>query len=543
MRVAPLLTLLVAACGGGETARFTDVTAGSGIDFTMTSGRTPSTQIVEVKGGGLALLDHDGDGDLDLFVPNGATMDAPAAGPGSRLYRNDGGMRFSDVTVEVGIDHRGWGMGVAVGDVDGNGRDDLFVSCFGRNALLCNEGGRFTDTTEAAGLAHGGWGTGCAFGDVDGDGDLDLYLVNYIDFDLAAPPPRTTMLGVEVFDGPSGLTAQADVLYANDGAGTFRDVTQESGCGAVEPAYGLGAVILDFDDDGHQDVFVGNDSMRNFLFHNRGGGRFTEVGLRSGLASNGDGESQATMGIAIADVDGDGRADVFTTNFMSDTNTLHLNRGGLQFADRTQIYGLAIVSRPFLGWASMFYDFDHDGDEDLLLFNGHVYPDDVCAALGTTRRQTPLLFEREGARFRRVEAKDEPWLATGYCDRSAVFGDLDGDGDVDAAVGELNGPVRLLRNDGAAGAWLIVSLHDARPGVGNRRGLGSKVVLRTTTTVRTRWIHGGGSFQSSCAQEAHFGVPAGEEVVELEITWADGFRQTVRGVELGRRMTVEHGLE
>ena len=511
---------------------FVDVTDSSGLDLTLTTGADPPQQIVEVKGGGLALLDFDDDGDLDVFAPNGATLDSPERGPGARLFSNEGGLTFRDVTGEAGIDYAGWGMGVAVGDLDGEGADDIFIASFGSDALLLNRGGRFEDATAASGLGDDGWGTGAALGDVDLDGDLDLYLVRYLGFDLASPPPPTTFLGVRVFDGPSGLPALADRLYTNNGSGVFEDKTAASGCGDVRPSFGLGALILDFDEDGRADIFVGNDSMANFLFAGRTGGRFEEIGLASGIAVNADGETQATMGIAYGDVNGDLRADLFSTNFMSDTNALHVSRGdGLQFVDKTQLYGLGMVSRPFLGWAAMFYDLDQDGDEDLLAFNGHVYPEEAVAALGTTARQTPLLFERELDRFVRVPAEGEPraWLAQAHNDRSAVFGDLDGDLDIDVIVGERNGPVRVLRNDGAQGFALIVRLRvtDGRERAKNPRGIGAKLTLEGFTPAgdrwtQVRWIASGGSYLSACAAEAHFGLGTARGPFTLTVRWPDG---------------------
>ena len=520
---------------------FTDQTARSGIDVVLTSGRSPATQILEVKGGGLALIDYDNDGDLDLFLPNGAYLDATAKGPGARLYENDGHMRFTDVTARSGIDFHGWGMGVAVGDVDGNGFDDLYVAAYGPDVLLLNDGKkRFTDATARAGLGDARWSTAAAFGDMDNDGDLDLYVANYVEFDPAHPPPTRTFFGVPVFGGPMGMTAAPDVLYENVGGGRFRDVSQASGIAAAKPSYGLGVVILDFDGDGRQDVFVGNDSMPSFLWINQGQGRFTEQGLAAGLALNGDGEPQATMGIAIGDVNDDGRPDVFTTNFANDTNTLRVSvPGQAAWEDRTRQYNLAAVSRPFLGWATAFCDFDHDGDEDLVVFNGHVYPTATPETMDSTFRQTPLLFERTGARFERVDtARAGAWLAETHVDRSAAFGDLDGDGDVDMVVGELNGPVRVIENDGAGAHHLVVELADRRPGVGNRHGLGSRVVLRQGAATQTRWIFSGGSFQAASAAYAHFGLPTADPV-RLEVTWSDGVRQAVGDVGVDRRMVVD----
>ena len=534
--------VLAAVAGAAVPAlHFTDQTARSGIDVVLTSGRSPATQILEVKGGGLELIDYDNDGDLDLFLPNGAYLDATAKGPGARLYENDGHMRFTDVTARSGIDFHGWGMGVAVGDVDGNGFDDLYVAAYGPDVLLLNDGKkRFTDATARAGLGDARWSTAAAFGDMDNDGDLDLYVANYVEFDPAHPPPARTFFGVPVFGGPMGMTAAPDVLYENVGGGRFRDVSQASGIAAAKPSYGLGVVILDFDGDGRQDVFVGNDSMPSFLWINQGQGRFMEQGLAAGLALNGDGEPQATMGIAIGDVNDDGRPDVFTTNFANDTNTLRVSvPGQAAWEDRTRQYNLAAVSRPFLGWATAFCDFDHDGDEDLVVFNGHVYPTATPETMDSTFRQTPLLFERTGARFERVDAaRAGAWLAETHVDRSAAFGDLDGDGDVDMVVGELNGPVRVIENDGAGAHHLVVELADRRAGVGNRHGLGSRVVLRQGAATQTRWIFSGGSFQAASAAYAHFGLPTADPV-RLEVTWSDGVRQAVEDVSVDRRLVVD----
>jgi enediyne biosynthesis protein E4 len=521
---------------------FTDVTAASGIDFTTTSGRAPSTQLLEVKGAGLALLDYDRDGDLDLFVPNGALLDAIDRGPGARLYRNLGGLRFEDVTREARIEFTGWGFGVAVGDVDGDGFDDLFVACYGPDALLKNRGdGTFEDATARAGLGDPRWATGCAFGDLDGDLDLDLYVVRYVEFDPERPPAPQKFRGIDVFGGPIGLVGEPDLLYENDGHGVFRDVSESSGILAVPPAYGLGVAILDFDEDGLQDVFVGNDSQPKNLFKNLGRMRFEDVALATGIAFNGDGAAQATMGIAIGDVNGDGRADVFTTNFANDTNTLHATvAGGFVFDDRTRQFHLGMVSRPFLGWATMLYDFDHDADEDLIVFNGHVYPQATLETMDSSYRQTPLLFERAGAAFERVTPERAgDWLAAPRCDRTAAFGDLDLDGDVDVVVGGLGEKLRVLRNDTRGGHWLSVRLEDRRAQSKNRSGLGARLRLSSGAGSQVRWIFGGGSYQAASAQAAHFGLGA-ETRAKLEVRWPDGAVQTVEDLAVDRALVLEH---
>ena len=528
--------------GTESPLRLRDATAASGIDFATTSGRQPSSQILEVKGGGLALLDLEGDGDLDLLVPNGATLDSPGRGPGARLFRNEGGLRFTDVTGETGLDFHRWAYGACVGDVDGDGLDDVFLACYGRDALLRNAGGRLVEDVSSGAAADERWSTSAAFGDLDGDGDLDLYVTRYLVFDVEDPPPPMNFLGVEVFGGPMGVPAAADSVYENDGAGGFREVTAEWGFDAVAPSYGLGATILDLDGDATPEVLVGNDSEANFLFRLAPGEevRYVDVGVASGIALSEEGWGQATMGIAVGDVDGDGLPDVFTTNFMADVNTLHLNLGDLRFEDRTRAYGLALESRPFLGWSTAFVDLDHDADEDLLVVNGHVYPDTITEPQGWRRLQEPLLFERVGERFRRVRGDVAgAWLEEPHQDRGAAFGDLDRDGDVDVVVSELGGPVRVLENVGAPGAWLVVELADRRAGSGNPRGLGARVELLAGGVTQVRWVASGLSYQSSSWSAAHFGLGAHEGAVELVVRWPDGVEQRVEVPSARRYVTVE----
>lgn len=509
---------------------FTDVTAASGIDIVTTSGNDPSTQIVEVKGGGLALIDFDLDGDRDIFVPNGATLDAPDSGPGARLLRNDGGMRFTDVTEVAGITHRGWSFGVAVGDIDGDHDDDIFIACLGPDVLLRNRGdGTFEDVTEASGLGDPGWGTDAVFGDLDQDGDLDLFVTRYIDFDLDDPPPPARFKGIEVLNGPRGLVPLADIAYENVGNGVFRRYEGPGALGSIEPAYGLNAVLLDVTGDGRLELLVGNDSQANDLYRNVStdgrGFLFEEMGLRSGLATNLNGYEQATMGIAVADVNDDSLPDFFTSNFSSDMNTLHVSTGSGTYDDRTRQYGLGLVSRPYLGWASGFFDFDHDGDEDLLIFNGHVYPQATLATMDSDYAQPALLMERVGDRFVRVEVAGA--LAQPHRDRSALFDDLDGDGDIDVVVSELNGPVRLLSNDGALGDWITVELFDERPGVSNGHAVGAKIDFQAEGFNAHRWVLGGGPFQSTWSPIVHAAIPGGPDQVSLRIMWPDGAVHTL----------------
>lgn len=516
-----------------STFRFTTLESNeSGIDLILTSGKHPTSQILEVNGGGLALIDFDNDGDQDLFIANGATIENPENGPGSRLYENLGNLKFRDVTQTVGIKLTRWAMGVAVGDYNGDGFDDIYVTCFGANVLLRNNGdATFTDVTQEAGVGDTRWGTSCAFADLDNDGDLDLYVVNYLEFDVDNLPNPSNFQGVQVMAGPNGLPAQHDVLYENLGNGKFADITEKSGCLNVRPAFGLGVLIIDFDLDGKQDIFVGNDSMNNFLFHNMGELHFQEKGLFSGLATNIEGGEQATMGIAVADVDGNGYPDVFTTNFSSDTNTLHLNANGSFFDDRTQQYGLAMVSRTYLGWAAGFADFDLDGDEDLLFFNGHVYPQATMGTMESDYLQRPLLFERQSKRFTPVtDFQAAPFLKETRSHRTALFADLDQDGDVDLVTTGLGGPVRIVRNDQSRGNWLSIQLKDDRSETQNHRGLGSTIKLSYEESSQLRWIYTGG-YQASSAPIAHFGLPENLSKVSAVITWPDGYTQQVDDIQ------------
>lgn len=516
---------------------FHDVTADSGIDFQLTSGAETPTQIPEVKGGGLALLDCDEDGRLDLFVPNGASLDAPNAGPGCRLFLGTDDLKFRDATSEAGLNFRGWGMGATAADADGDGHLDLFIAAIGPNALWLGDGqGRFEDGTQAAGLAHSAWAMTGAFGDLDLDGDLDLYLVNYLQFDFNAPPPPTSFLGVPVFAGPVGLAAERDLLYRNEGRGSFADVSSGSGCDAPPPAFGLGALIVDFDADGLQDIYVGNDSMPSYLFANQGEFTFRESGLTSGIAVDADGGAQATMGIAVADVSGNGLPDLFTTNFENDSNTLHINQGGLDFFDQTGAWRLGLISRPYLGWSALFGDYDLDGDEDLFVVNGHVYQASVTRELGTTRAQTPLLFARDGDGFTRA-TNQGPWLDHAACDRSAVHGDLDNDGDLDLIIGSLDQPLRVLRNDAPKSAWVTIELRDERADSHNPFGIGSQVLLRAGESLQRRWIYTGGGYISGLNPSAHFGLSASNQAskLEVEVIWPDGETSTYSDVQAGKQ--------
>jgi hypothetical protein len=390
-----------------------------------------------------------------------------------------------------------------------------------------------------AGVADAGWGTGCALGDVDGDGDLDLYVCNYLRFDRQNPPPPAAFKNFSVLGGPIGQLAQHDVLFENLGDGTFRDASARLGVRDVKPAYALNVAMVDFDGDGRTEIFVANDSMASYLFRFRGD-RLREIGTESGVAFSGDGLAQATMGIAVADVDGNGRPDLFTTNFSGDTNTLYTNLDGEIFEDRTRQFGLGRVSMPFLGWACGFADFDHDGDEDLLVVNGHVFPQATMETFDSPYRQTPLLFERRGVRFERASSSTAgEWLDEPHADRTAAFGDLDGDGDVDVLVGGLNEKLRILRNDGASdsGGFVRIRLVEASKSGGWRRLARQGLVeLKVGEHTLRRWLVPGGPFQSVSEPVAHFGVGDATGPFEILVRWPGGATSTA---EVGRGQTID----
>lgn len=520
--------------------RFTALADSAGIDVEMTSGGMPSREILEVNGGGIALFDYDNDGDLDVFLANGATLDNPEQGPGSRLWANRGDGTFEDATRRAGIELRRWAMGVAVGDVDGDGWDDLYVTCYGPNVLLRNAAGpegerRFVDISLAAGVADPRWSTSAAFGDLDLDGDLDLYVVNYLEFDAAKPPSRegNAFKGVWVMAGPQGLVGQQDALYENLG-GKFRDVTSSSGIAVNKGLdYGLGVRIFDFDGDGKPDIFVGNDSTPDRLFQSRDGLTFEDVAVVAGVAANGMGTTQATMGIGLVDVDGNASPDLFLTTFSNDTNTLHLNLGDGYFDDRSAQFGLTAISRRYLGWGCGFYDFDLDGDEDLFIANGHVYPEMDDPQVGSSWAQKPLLFERRGRRFAPASCS-QPWCEASYHGRATAFGDIDGDRDVDVLMSTLNGSVLVLRNEAAPRHSLVVRLESPQP---NRHAFGSRVEIETATGIQRRWITGGGSYQSVDAPHAYFGL--GDQTTEigkvtLRVWWPDGTKSEFEDVPIDR---------
>ena len=521
--------------------QFVDAARQIGIDFTHVSGGAEQRYILETMSAGAAFFDYDNDGHLDLFVVNGTRVEGAPPQAGNRLYRNNGDGTFNDVTKKAGVESVGWGMGCAVGDYDGDGDDDLYVTNWGPNTLYRNDGdGTFSDVSLDAGVGDARWGTSAAFGDVDGDGYPDLYVNNYVAFDLANPPGGGEMCsgwkGLTVFCGPQGMDADSDVLYRNNGDGTFSDVSAQTGIDRrVYP--GLGAVFLDYDGDGDLDLYVANDSTPNLFYRNDGDWHFAEVGAFAGVAYSEEGRPQAGMGVDVGDYDDDGDLDLFVTNFSDDVNTLYKNQGDGTFDDATFAAGLGGLVRPYLGWSTALADFDNDGDLDLFVANGHLYPQLESRPLGLRYAQQNLLYWNDNGTFRSA-ADVVPNDA--HVSRGAAFGDYDNDGDLDIAVVNLNGPLTLLRNEGGNQAnWLGLDLIAADHGDSE----GALIRLYAGDRQMLRQAKRGYGYLSANDGRVLFGLGQRQTVDRVEIRWPSGQVQTIANPQLRRYLVVRQGQD
>ncbi len=492
-----------------------------------TFGGGPSKwHLVESGGNGVALLDYDGDGRLDVYTVSAFELDernARARIPHrNALYRNLGGMKFKNVAAEAGVDAAAWGYGVCAGDYDGDGRLDLYVTNYGPNLLYRNMGdGTFEDVAARAGVSAGGWSTGCAFLDADGDGDLDLYVARYVTApweEVAAPGRFLMWRGVaKVMLGPAGLPGASDLFFENRGDGTFKEATEKFGLVDTTEAYGFGVVATDYDGDGWTDIFVANDSNPNFLYRNRAGHGFESVGLMAGVALNGEGRAQAGMGADSGDFDGDGQLDIALATFAFDHNSLFRNLGDGTFEDVSQAAGLTAPTLKDMSWGLAFLDADLDGDLDIYFANGHLFPQvDEHPELQETYAQKDQIFLNEGARFRDVSATAGRGLAVQKCSRAVAVGDLDDDGDPDLVVSAMDEEPTLLENTQQSGHhWVGIEVRQKGP---NPFAIGARVAVEDAGgRKQVREVRSGGGYLSQNELRALFGLGGTKEPVAVEV--------------------------
>jgi hypothetical protein len=465
---------------------------------------------------------------MDLYIVNGGTVEGFRSGRRNlhnALYKNNGNGTFTDVTRAAGVPGGAWGKGVLVFDYDNDGWEDLYVTNYGPNILYRNNGnGTFTDVTSRAGVGDPRWSSAAAAADYDGDGDLDLFVVNYLDYDINHLPTEGKFCfykGIPVACGPRGLKGAGDVLYRNNGDGTFTDVSQAAGVGDPNGYYGLGAVWGDYDNDGKPDLFVANDSTPNYLYRNNGDGTFTDLAVQTGVAYSEDGREQAGMGVDFEDYDNDGWLDIVVTNFSDDYNTIYHNSGKGFFTDASYDTGIAADSQPDLSWGAGFVDFNNDGFKDLFIASGHIYPQVDPHGFKTTYRQQNKLYLNDGSgKFRNVTERAGSGLKIKRSNRGAAFADFNNDGWMDVAVTALDEAPVLLMNQGKLGNhWIEVKLAGTRS---NRRGVGARISVETSQGKQIREVKAGGSFASSNDFRAHFGLGKVDVVKELVVKWPSG---------------------
>src|SRR6267154_2403812 len=512
-------------------AYFTDKAKQAGLTMmNVFGGENTKKYILETTGTGVALFDYDHDGWPDIFIVNGTKLGGfPAGrGPTNHLYHNNHDGTFTDVTERAGLAHTGWGQGVCIGDYDNDGWEDLYVTYYGKNVLYHNNGnGTFTDVSEKAGVAGSGkaWGTGCAFVDYDRDGRLDLMVANYVDLDLAAAPapgdrPSCIWKGVPVMCGPQGLPGAKNILYHNRGDGTFEDVTAKARIDQTTGHYSFSVTTLDFDDDGWPDIFVACDSTPSILYHNNRDGTFTDVAVTAGAAFNEDGHAQAGMGSTAADYNGDGKLDLFKTNFSDDTATLYRNNGDGTFDDVTYAAGLGLNTQ-YLGRGTMFLDFDNDGWPDLLLANGHVYPEVDTQHLGSNFQEPRILYHNNGdGKFTDISSSSGPGITEPVSSRGLAIGDLWNDGRISAVVSNMNAPPGLLVNEvRSKNHWVAFRTVGSES---NRDGIGARIRMKAGARMFIDEVRSGSSFISNNDMRVHFGLGAVAKIDWVEIRWPSG---------------------
>jgi hypothetical protein len=531
--------------------QFVDVAREAGLNIpNIWGGADHKRYIIEAKGSGLAFFDYDNDGWLDIYLTNGTRLGEkwpPGKAPTSQLFKNNRDGTFTNITEKSGLAQTGWQTGVCVGDYNNDGWDDLFCCFWGHNILFHNNGdGTFTDVTRKAGLYNEPvrWGAGCTFLDYDRDGNLDLFVCNYIKLDPAQTTSNETATcqwkGIPVMCGPRGLTGDTNVLFHNNGDGTFSDVTEKAGILKPGPRYSITAASYDFDNDGWPDIYVAVDSQPSILFHNNHDGTFTDVAVMAGCAYSEDGHEQAGMGLAVGDYDCDGWFDIFKTNFADDTSNLYRNNGDGTFIDMGFSSGIAINSR-YVAWGCGFLDYDNDGWPDLMQINGHVYPEIAGHDVGQTYKNPRIVYQNLGnGQFKDVSAMMGPGISERFSSRGAAFGDYDNDGDVDVLVLNMNDLPSLLRNDGGNKQnWIKIKLIGTKC---NRTAIGARVRILTGKHVQMDEVHSGSSVMSQSDLRLHFGVGKAQSIDVVEVKWpTTGKIERFTEVKANHILTIREG--
>jgi enediyne biosynthesis protein E4 len=533
---------------------FVDIAASAGLTEPVIYGGVEQKRfIIETNGCGVAFFDYDKDGWLDVLLLAGTRLEgfANGKGPTNRLYRNNRNSTFTDVTDRAGLRRAGWASAVAVGDYDNDGNEDLFITYWGQNLLYRNNGnGTFTEVTERAGLATKGtrWGSGCTFVDYDRDGRLDLFVANYLKFELAnAPEPgkgaNCTWKGVPVNCGPKGLPTDTNLLYRNNGDGTFTDVSDSSGVSKVSGRYSMTATTTDYNNDGWPDIYVACDSTASTLYGNNRDGTFTDVALEAGCAYNEDGNAQAGMGVATGDYNRDGLTDIFKTHFSDDLPALYRNSGRNFFEDASRAAGFEHTR--YVEWGTGFADFDNDGWPDIMIVTGNVYPEVEKVFKEYPHKSPRLVYQNLGdGRFKEMTAQAGPGVLALKSSRGCAFGDFDNDGDMDVLVMNMNEPPLLLRNDYNDGRrlgpnnWLEVKLSGTRS---NRSAIGARVRLRAGEKIQAQEVTSQSSYYSHNDLRLHFGLGPDRKADQIEIRWPTGQTEVVKDVAANQLVKIREG--
>ena len=537
MRAAATVVLAFSAAAA-QAPQFHDVAKESGLTHSFPNGGDRTKEyIIETTGSGVAFIDYDNDGYVDLFVVSGQ-------GATNRMYHNGGNGHFTEVTSQLGLTSSGWGQGVCAGDYDNDGYSDLFVTYWGQNRLYRNVGGkRFEDVTAKVHLTQDRtrYNTGCAFLDYDGDGRLDLFVANYLKFDFETTPkpganPYCFYRGITVNCGPRGLPFDSNLLYRNRGDGTFEDVSVRSGIAKVTGHYALGVLAGDINDDGRPDIYVACDQTPSLLFVNQGDETFLEEGVARGVAYDENGRSLSGMGVASADYDGDGRLDIFRTNFSDERETLYHNTGEGQFDDVTVAAGLGQNTR-FVGWGCAFFDFDNDGWKDLLLVSGHVFPEVDRLGTDIRYRDRAVLYHNTGkGTFRDISTSAGEAILSRHSARGLAVGDIDNDGTLEVLVNNQNEAPSLWKQaERASGHWLLIQLAGARS---NRSAIGARVSVSAAGRVQTSELRSGGSYLSQDDMRLHFGLAAAARAESITVRWPSGEKTVLRDVAADRVITI-----